>query len=52
MTTATQVIFNIRLALNRGKIRHLMTGHSGRDVAAIQWYIFDKGKASSAIDTA
>ena len=52
MTTARQDIFNIRLAFNRGKIRHLMTGYSGRDVATIKWYIFDEKKAISAIDAA
>ena len=52
MTTARQDNFNIRLAFNRGKIRHLMTGHSGRGMATIQWYILNERKAISAIDTA
>ena len=52
MTTTRQNIFDVKLALNRGKVPHLMTGYSGRDMATIQGYILDEGKAISAIDTA
>ena len=52
MTTARHDFFTIKLALNQGKVRHLMTGYSGRGMATIQWYILDERKAISAIDTA
>ena len=51
VSTARQHIFDVELAFNRGKVGHLVAGHSTCSMTAGQLYILDKGDTVTAIDT-